>query len=67
LAQQHVPMRRRDHRPAALVIALLLPVLMGGCPEFRDQTVTAVETATRGLLDAALDLFFDQFRPDEFT
>jgi hypothetical protein len=39
---------------------------MGGCPDFRNESVSAIETAARGVLDAALDLFFDQFRSDEF-
>ena len=38
---------------------------MGGCPEFRNESLDAVETASRGVLDAALDLFFDTFRSDE--
>ncbi len=45
-------------------LCLLIPVLIGGCPEFQNASVTAVETASRGVLDAALDLFFDQFRTD---
>jgi len=57
---------------------------MGGCPEFRDTTVTAFDTAARNVLlnnvsrqeagdaasysifNAAFELFFDQFRADEF-
>lgn len=46
---------------------LLLPGVMGGCPEFRNESIDALETATRGVLDAALDLFFDQFRSDEIS
>jgi hypothetical protein len=38
---------------------------MGGCPEFQNASTTAVETASRGVLDAALDMFFDQFRTDQ--
>ena len=55
-------------RPARLSlwgICLLMPVLMGGCPEFRNSSVDAVETAVRGIFDAALDLYFDQLRTDE--
>jgi hypothetical protein len=58
---------------------------MGGCPEFRNDSVTAIDTATRaillsdaesveafdtartGILSAALELFFDQFRTDEVS
>lgn len=57
---------RASRRIAALALCSLLPALMGGCPEFRNESVTAIETATRGVLDAALNLFFDQFRTDEF-
>jgi len=37
---------------------------MGGCPEFQNAVADAFETATRGVLDAALDLYFDQYRSD---
>ena len=47
-----------------LALLLLLPILMGGCPEFQDDVVTAFETATRGLVNAALELLFDQYRSD---
>lgn len=50
---------------AALALSLFLPFLMGGCPEFRNESVDAIETASRGLLNAGLNLFFDQFRADE--
>ncbi len=67
----------------ALTLVALLPFLLGGCPEFRNSSVDAVDSATRsvvlgdtteqeaadaaalGVLSAALDLFFDQFRTDE--
>lgn len=60
--------RRRwaNRRISILILYLLVPALMGGCPEFRNESITAIETATRGVLDAALDLFFDQFRTDDF-
>ncbi len=63
-----------------LALCLLLPFLMGGCPEFRNDTVSAFETATQAvlfgtedgitivnstrisLLDAGVDLVFDQLR-----
>jgi hypothetical protein len=66
----------------ALGVSLLLPFLMGGCPEFREDVVGVFETATRtallstedaptivnvarvSLVDATIDLFFDQFRGD---
>ena len=40
-------------------------MMMGGCPEFQNESVTAIETATRGVLNAGIDLFFDQYRTDE--
>ena len=75
---------RRCTKTAVLVLTLMLPGLLGGCPGFRDSTVDvidaltrdlifgasepadAVGTATVGILNAALDLFFDQFRSDRF-
>jgi len=54
---------RRCRNAAGMVLCLMLPLLMGGCPEFQSQAVDAFETATRGVIDAAVDLFFDQFRP----
>ena len=45
-----------------LAIVLVLPLLMGGCPEFRDEAVTAVQSATQGIVVSALDLFFNQFK-----
>jgi len=45
-----------------LGLFLVIPTQMGGCPEFQNASVTAIETAMRGVLDAALDLAFDQFR-----
>jgi len=71
-------------RPTTWGVSLLLPLLMGGCPEFRNDLVDLVEEATRGallstqdpiaiadaatlsLVDAALDLFFGQFRGSQF-
>ncbi|RJP37199.1 MAG: hypothetical protein C4547_06095 [Phycisphaerales bacterium] len=57
-------MSARIRHAAVIVLCLLTPAMMGGCPEFQDASVDAFETAARGLLDAALDLFFDQFRTD---
>lgn len=53
-------------RLAVTAVSVLLPLQMGGCADFRNETVTAFETAARGLVDAGLDLMFDQLRPDEF-
>ena len=67
-----------------LGLCLLLPLLMGGCPEFRNDVVGVFETATRSalfgtedalaittsargsLIDATIDLIFDQFRADTY-
>ena len=46
-------------------LCLLTPVLLGGCPEFQDESINAIDTAVQGVMDAALDLFFDQFRSDD--
>ncbi len=72
-------------RLAGLAIGCLLPLLLGGCPEFRNGSVDAFDAATRsvvlgdtttddatdaasrGVLNAALDLLFDQFRTSEFN
>lgn len=69
-------------RQALLSLCFLAPLLMGGCPEYRDEIVGVFETAARGVLlgtedewsisytarasivDATIDLFFDQFRSD---
>lgn len=52
-------------RWCALGLFLLTPMLMGGCPELRNESVTAVEVATRGLIDAALGAYFDALRTDD--
>lgn len=65
MRKQRRTVSRLPKRLAAVGLCLLLPVLMGGCPEFRNESVTAFETASRGVLDAAIDLFFDQFRSDQ--
>ncbi len=54
----------RWRRAAIIGLFLIVPMQMGGCPEFQNASVTAVETAFRGILDAAVDLAFDQFRTD---
>ena len=66
-------------RGALLGLCGLVPFMMGGCPEFRDDVVAIFETATRSallgsddrltitnavrtsLVDATIDLFYDQF------
>jgi hypothetical protein len=70
-------------RLAAVGLGLLVPLLMGGCPEYRDDLVGVFETATReallgtadewtityairgSVVDATIDLIFDQFRSDQ--
>lgn len=44
--------RRQRRFACAVVVAavLLLPVITGGCPEFRNQLVDATETAALGIL-----------------
>lgn len=37
-------------RQPLLGLCLLLPLLMGGCPEFRNDIVSVMETATRSAL-----------------
>ncbi len=73
-------------KPARTVLAAaliaVLPMLVGGCPEVRNQLVDIAETATRtiiftevdpqktlenviyGVVDAGIDLIFDQLRTD---
>jgi hypothetical protein len=71
-------------RRPLLALCFLLPLLMGGCPEFRNDVVSTIETATtsalfgtentltitrtarESLVNAAIDLIFDQFRSDTF-
>ena len=55
----------RDQLKVPLLLAgscVILPLVLGGCPEFQDQVVNALDTAVSGLVNAALDLYFDQFR-----
>ena len=67
----------------AIALCLLLPAIMGGCPEYRNAVVGSIDAAMHavlltdaeerealdgainGIMDASLDLFFDQFRADE--
>ncbi len=42
-------------RQAKLGLFFLLPLLMGGCPEFRDELISVIETATRSALFDAED------------
>ena len=53
------------HPLPLLLICLLTPLMMGGCETLRDRVVDEIENATRGVFDAALDLFFDQLRSNE--
>ncbi len=53
------------HKIALISILMALPLSMGGCPEFRNESINAVETASRGVIDAGVTLFFDQLRTDE--
>ena len=58
--------RRRSARFGAVVaICTTLPALMGGCPEFRNESVTALETASQGFVSAVLNLYFNQLRSDD--
>ena len=41
---------RSRARGCALGLSVLLPLLMGGCPEFREDVVGVFETATRTAL-----------------
>ena len=47
---------------ALVAFGLLLPLVLGGCPEFRNDVVNSIDTATRGIVNAALDLLFIQFQ-----
>ena len=70
-------------RRALFGLCSLVPLLMGGCPEFRNDIVGVFETATRtallgaddattivsavrvSLVDATIDLVYDQFLTDD--
>ena len=52
---------------AILIVCALLPGLMGGGPEFQNESVDAIEGAAQGILSAAVNAFFDQYRTDEFV
>ena len=54
----------RRTRCAVAVLALLVPVVMGGCPELRNELVNALENSTRTIVDSALNGVFDQLRTD---
>ncbi len=56
---------RNKTKYAVLAVIMLLPLNMGGCPEFRNESIDALETASRGVIDAAVTLYFDQLRTDE--
>lgn len=57
--------RRRGNRWAAALLCILTPAAMGGCPEFRNESINAIETASRGVTKAARTLLFDQYRSDD--
>ena len=57
--------RRKGNRWALALLCILTPAVMGGCPEFRNESINAIETATRGVINAALTLLFDQYRSDD--
>ena len=46
------------------LLILLVPLAMGGCPNAREEFVTAFETAIRGTLNATLDDVFEVLRSD---
>ncbi len=66
-------------------LLVLLPAVMGGCPEFRNSSIDTINAATKsvilgdvaqgeavdsaraGILDAAITLFFEQFRTDDLS
>ncbi len=54
-------------KTAVASLCLLLPTLMGGCPEFRNDSVNAIETAARGIFDAAFDQLFEQLVGNEVS
>lgn len=58
-------LKNKRTRFAMITLILLLPTMMGGCPEFRNEVVSAFETATRSILNSALDQYFDQLRSDQ--
>ena len=50
----NAPMRHRwPHRAVSVILCLLLPLLAGGCPDFRNDVVSVVEEATRSLIFAS--------------
>lgn len=55
------PSKRSSHPLALWGLCLLLPFLMGGCPEFRNEVVNAVDTAVQGVVlgDVETDEAFD--------
>ncbi len=50
-----------------LLLLLLLPGVLGGCPEFANDMISALDAFTRNVLNAVVDVFFDQFRGDNFS
>ncbi len=50
-----------------LLLVMFLPAVLGGCPEFGNDLISAVDAFTRSINNAIIDLFFDQFRGDGVT
>jgi len=53
---------KQCRRFAMIAIMLLMPTMMGGCPNVRNEVADAFEQAIRGIIDVGLDGYFDQFR-----
>ena len=49
---------------ATALLALLLPLMMGGCPNLSEEVFSTVETTIRGLINAGLDDAFANIRGD---
>lgn len=63
VARAREPQRQRRRALSILLLAgLAMPT--GGCTQFRNDLVTALETATRGLADAVLTSYFDLLREE---
>ena len=50
MSQNRRPLKRSSHPIALGGLGLLLPFLMGGCPEFRNELVNAVDTAVQSVV-----------------
>lgn len=56
--------RQRSRRVWSILLLVGLAASGSGCTQFRNDLVTALETATRGLADAVLTSYFDLLRED---